>query len=186
MRYGDWMQTASGDRYWPLDPKDSEVNLFDVAIALSNICRFNGHVKKFYSVAQHSCLVHDVLHLFETRVQLLGLLHDVGEGYAGDVISPIKRTISNVFGPIEQRNRDSVFRRLGLQPCEDPPEVKDADLRLLMTEKRDVLNASPYDWGINAKPYDIHIDPWAPDKARDEFLYRLKRFKGLRLPALLR
>lgn len=53
-RQGDWMQTRSGQKFWPLDPRPDEVVLEDIAHALSNTCRFAGHCRTFYSVAEHS------------------------------------------------------------------------------------------------------------------------------------
>ena len=57
VRIGDWIQVHSGRQFWPLDPRTEEVDIHDIAHALSLVCRFTGHVKEFYSVAQHSVLV---------------------------------------------------------------------------------------------------------------------------------
>ena len=56
-RKGDWMQTATGGVFWPVDPRPEDVEIEDIAHALSLICRYCGHVREFYSVAQHSVLV---------------------------------------------------------------------------------------------------------------------------------
>jgi len=53
MRKGDYLGTFSGKHFWPLDPKPEDINLQDIIHALSNICRFNGHTNRFYSVAEH-------------------------------------------------------------------------------------------------------------------------------------
>lgn len=58
-RIGDWMQTASGRMFWPVDPRPEDVEINDIAHALSLTCRYCGHVREFYSVAQHSVLVSD-------------------------------------------------------------------------------------------------------------------------------
>ena len=49
-----WIQTFTGKRMYPLDPKPEDICIEDIAHALSNICRFTGHTKKFYSVGEHS------------------------------------------------------------------------------------------------------------------------------------
>lgn len=53
-RRGDWIQTFTGRRFWPLDPRPEDVCIEDIAHALSLKCRFGGHCTRFYSVAEHS------------------------------------------------------------------------------------------------------------------------------------
>jgi hypothetical protein len=55
-RAGDWIQTFSGRRFYPADPRPDDMDIGDVAHALSMVCRFNGHVRFHYSVAQHAVL----------------------------------------------------------------------------------------------------------------------------------
>ena len=89
-RTGDWIQTYQGTQMYPLDPLAVEIDIRDIAHALSNLCRFNGHVKKFYSVAEHCCHVSD---LFDSKyLRLVGLLHDASEAYLCDMPRPIKRS----------------------------------------------------------------------------------------------
>lgn len=57
---GDWMQTYGGMKFWPLDPDPDRIIIEDIAHALSNICRYGGHARKFYSVAEHSIHVSNV------------------------------------------------------------------------------------------------------------------------------
>ena len=56
-RGGDWMQTYSGFQFWPLDPRPEEIHVIDIAHSLANQCRYAGHCREFYSVAQHSVLL---------------------------------------------------------------------------------------------------------------------------------
>jgi len=82
-RRGDYIGTFTGKQFWPLDPRPGEVCLEDIAHALVNICRFNGHSNQFYSVAHHCLNVEMILKKrgFNKRIQLYGLLHDAAEAY---------------------------------------------------------------------------------------------------------
>jgi len=56
---GNWLETHTGQQFF-YDADKIDTNPYqidDIAHALSNICRFNGHCQKFYSVAQHSVVV---------------------------------------------------------------------------------------------------------------------------------
>ena len=77
-RRGDWIQTYLGIQFWPLDPRPEEVMLFDIAHSLSNMCRFTGHCREFYSVAQHSVIVSQNVPREDAA---WGLLHDASEAY---------------------------------------------------------------------------------------------------------
>lgn len=71
-------------------------NMAEIAVALSNICRFTGHVKKFYSVAQHSVYVSRIMATMvvgkeSTRAATIGLLHDISEAFLSDVSAPLKQ-----------------------------------------------------------------------------------------------
>src|SRR5579885_2784587 len=87
MRHGDWIQTYCGVAFYPLDPRPEEILIEDIAHALSMLCRFTGHVKRFYSVAQH-CVY--VSHRCDPKDALWGLLHDAAEAYLNDISRPVK------------------------------------------------------------------------------------------------
>src|ERR1051326_3663293 len=87
-RVGDWMRTYTGVRFYPSDPRPDEIFIQDIAHSLSNMCRFAGHVKEFYSVAEHSVRVSLACHPDDA---LWGLLHDASEAYVVDMPRPIKR-----------------------------------------------------------------------------------------------
>src|ERR1700743_1033596 len=54
------IQTVSGRWINPLAPDVAQIDIGDIAQALANTCRFGGHSRRFYSVAQHSTIVSDV------------------------------------------------------------------------------------------------------------------------------
>src|ERR1700724_2684254 len=85
---GGWQQTFTGRRFYPLSPRVEDVCIEDIAHALSNICRYGGHCREFYSVAQHCNMVSDWMPEFK----LEGLLHDSPEAYIGDMVRPVKHS----------------------------------------------------------------------------------------------
>jgi hypothetical protein len=90
----DWMLTASGQQFRPTAPDPALVRVTDIAHALSHLCRYNGHVRSFYSVAEHSVLM--ARHFIARRDYPLArwaLLHDGSEAYLGDVIRPLKKAL---------------------------------------------------------------------------------------------
>lgn len=87
---GDWIQTYSGRAFYPLAPYPQDVCIEDIAHALSQLCRFGGHCRRFYSVAEHSVLLSRVV---VPEFQLWALLHDASEAYLVDVPRPIKKQL---------------------------------------------------------------------------------------------
>lgn len=128
--------TFTGRRFWPLDPNPEDINPLDIAHALSNICRFTGHVREFYSVADHSCRVSDVV---SKENRLWALIHDASEAYMADLASPLKSAKElSAFKEAEDKLMEAVCIRFDLDPIM-PKEVKEADYTLFLTEIRDLM-----------------------------------------------
>lgn len=181
MGNGDWIQTYTLTQFWPLDPKPEDVDIIDIAHALSLVCRFTGHVREFYSVAQHSLLVSSrAANLAKTREDAIrlarwGLLHDASEAYLADVARPVKRTPAMAaYREAEKRLQAVICQRFGL-PVEEPPEVKQADLEVLYTEARDLFEGVHPAWEWQAEPLGFTILPLEPKAARDAFHIRFAR-----------
>lgn len=173
---GPSIMLASG-RYFNLeDPKPSEIDICDIAHALSNICRYTGHCQAFYSVAQHSILVS---HVVPSEYALAGLLHDAAEAFIGDVSKPLKGLLPD-YKRIERRVEAAVFKRFGL-PAEMPQCVRDADLVLLRTEQRDLMGADDHIWLYTegVKPLYKRILPMPRHTAKAMFLRRYNLLKGI-------
>lgn len=143
-----WIQVGDGGKFFPFNPRPEDVQIKDIAKALSYLCRFNGHTANFYSVAQHSLLCAELL-LAERqpmRVALLGLLHDASEAYFGDVPTPIKAYIPEI-NEIERRIETAVYEGLGIAAptAEERKIIKRMDIALLVNEAR-TLTANVEDW----------------------------------------
>lgn len=135
--------THSGLHFNLLDPQPESIQITDIAHALSHICRFTGHTKEFYSVAEHSYLTS---YLVEPTHALEALLHDAAEAYIGDVSSPLKSLLPD-YKAIEERVEQAIRTRFAL-PEHQHPCVKDADLSMLATEKRDLMPTDSNEWEL--------------------------------------
>jgi uncharacterized protein len=167
-RTSAWIQTYTGKQFWPLDAKPEEVHIEDIAHALSMLCRFNGHLERFYSVAEHSVYVSQIV---SEENQLWGLLHDSAEAYLSDIPSPVKIHL-NKFKKIENRLLGVICNRYKLSQ-NMPPEIKLADMVLLSTEKKVLMKKEPVTWGSLPEPSDkITIAALSPEKAKALFLAR--------------
>lgn len=175
-----WIQTFTGVRFDPVRPTPDMVRIEDVAHALSNMCRFTGHVRKFYSVAEHSVRVARVVAEAREVTELVGperrrltraaLLHDASEAYLVDVPRPIKPLLGG-YKELEHHVQDTIGLRFGLSMTDfEDPIVKAADLVLLATEKRDLLGPPPDAWGHLLEPLPNVILPWEPYFAEQHFL----------------
>ena len=172
--------TASGKYFDFLEPRAEHVDIEDIATALSRICRFTGHTRSFYSVAQHSVYVS---YLVPEEFALQGLLHDASEAYMGDVSTPLKQLIPE-YKAIEHRVEQAIAEKFGL-PFPLHPSVKQADLTMLVTEKRDLMPTPTWEqrevdrcaWepfeGIS--PRSVEVVPFSPDEARALFMRRYTR-----------
>lgn len=166
-RTGDWMQTISGRKFWPIDPRAEEVYIEDIAHALSMMCRFNGHCTRFYSVAEHSVYVSLLVPVEDAA---WALLHDASEAYIADIVKPAKPHIEG-YKEAESRIMNAVCQSFNL-PLEMPKSVKDADCTILADESEQVMGPKPSDWNLPFKPSGIKIVGYSPSEAKTLFLNR--------------
>lgn len=164
-RIGDWICTATGGKFWPLDPRPEDIHIVDIAHHLSMQCRYAGAVSRFYSTAEHSVLLS---HAVDPEHAMAALLHDGGEAYLPDMVRPTKRQFP-AYTAAEERIREMIFVKYGLPP-EMPGQVKAFDDRICADEKAALL--PPIPWNHNPEPLGVRILGCHPTDAKSAFLYR--------------
>lgn len=175
-RNGDWIQLVSGEPFWPLDPRPEEIEVGDIAWALSMLCRYGGHCTRFYSVAEHSVLVSRQV---PPEHALWGLLHDATEAYMVDLPRPVKRCLPD-YSRHEDALAEVIADRFGL-PWPMPAAVKEADTGALLIERAQLMTDSRLQWGYPGARAEAEwatriarteLDCWPPDEAHAAFLRR--------------
>ena len=166
MRNGDWIQTYTGKKFYPLDPRPSDIDLSDIAHALALTCRFNGHCRKFYCVAQHCVLMAewDLPGSKQWR-----LFHDAAEAYIHDVPRPVKGMLPG-YKDMENIILSCIGDKFALGLM-DHDDIGKSDLIMLSIEKRDLLGPGPrWELKLPHPPADYVIDPWGWKYAEERFL----------------
>lgn len=193
-----WFQTFTGRLVDVVHPTPEMVDIEDIAHALSMTCRFSGHCREFYSVAEHSVLVeqmgtwlmgcdrHD-----DVQHSLCLLLHDAAEAYVGDVITPVKRALdfadarSGGLVPcslkeLEHRWLSAIVEKFGLDgrlAC--PTEImRKVDSQALAVEVVALFHPVRAEWwGDRERPNPGGgwiVNCWPPAEARRRFLDRFR------------
>jgi 5'-deoxynucleotidase YfbR-like HD superfamily hydrolase len=171
-----FIQTVSGRRVNPFALAASDIDIDDITQALANQCRFGGHCQHFYSVAQHSCLVTDLVRGQggDATDALWALLHDASEAYLGDLPHPLKHftEFGRLYGEAEETLQQAIVQHFRL-PANAPAALRAADRALLATERR-ALMADTWEWPElqGVEPASVTIEPWPPEKAAAEFRRR--------------
>ena len=169
-----WIQTFTGRKVFPLDPRPEDIDIVDVAHHLAAEPRFSGATRSPYSVAQHSVYVCQ-----ETPepYKMEGLLHDFSEYILRDIPRPLKEYLRKngirFYDKAEERVEMVGAMRFGLTfPW--PDVVKKADIKVLVTESRDLFDYLQPDWKYQVKngyeAMEERIVPWDAETAERVFL----------------
>lgn len=166
---GDWMQTHTRRRFYPMDPRAEDIDPEDIAHALSLLCRYGGHIDRFYSVAEHCVLMSRVV---APENALAALLHDATEAYVVDVPRPLKRYLAD-YRMVEDRVWQAIAKRFDLDPVL-PADVHDADTRMLLNETS-LLMPGAEAWAslVGLRPLPVTVKGWWPERAKTKYLERL-------------
>lgn len=181
-RLGSWIQCSTGTPFYPLDPREEEIFIEDIARGLSQQCRFTGQTNRFYSIAQHSIAVS---YIVPPGLALRGLLHDASEAYLCDIARPLKRLpYMEEYRRVERNLQDTIYRRYKIAGP-DSPELHDADARALGAEALELMSplTRPEEWawatGI-ASSLSIFREYMPPDVALVKFLNRFAELYPVR------
>lgn len=175
-----WMQLHNG-AYYDLETGTISANwsIRDCAIQLSRINRFLGASRKPINVASHSLgVMIGIANSGGSRTQQLhGLMHDAHEALIGDIITPLKRMIlqeTNRFAGIDAVAEAAIYGHFHLPNMtkEDAAIVHEHDMKMLMTEKRDLMNSISQKWNVDPKytPYEWMCHVIEPEWAVDQFV----------------
>lgn len=181
MERKSYIQIASGDVFDPMDPDPDKILLGDIATALSNQCRFTGHVQRFYSVAEHS--VH-VSRCVPPQHSKAALLHDASEAYIGDLNSPMKNEteLGRLYREVEAPLQAMILHKFGVETMEWEDSVKTADEFMREIERLQLLPRTAAgdelwaEWPADSSLVPQHCWPqcWAPEMAKVLFMERCK------------
>jgi 5'-deoxynucleotidase YfbR-like HD superfamily hydrolase len=181
---GPYLQTVSGRWVNPFDPNPEQLDAGDIARALANQCRFGGHCRTFYSVAQHSVLVSRLVEERGGDVEdvFAALMHDATEAYLGDMPHPLKHRspLGAAFKEAEEHLERAIRERFAIK--RDVPQIKPADRALLATERR-AFSAETWFWPEldGVPPLDLELTAWPPDEAARAFAERYAELEARRL-----
>jgi uncharacterized protein len=180
---GPYLQTVSGRWVNPFDPDPEQLDAGDIARALANQCRFGGHSRAFYSVAQHSVIVSELVEERggDAEDAFAALMHDATEAYLGDMPHPLKHrsALGAAFREAEDHLEEAIRARFGIR--EHVPSIKPVDRALLATERR-TFSAETWHWpeleGVEA--LDLELTAWSPDEAAEAFARRFAELDARR------
>ncbi len=170
------IETFRGVAFPVLEPRAELVDVWDIAHALSNICHYGGHVRRFMSVAEHSVHVSELLEQWgRPDLAMAGLMHDAAEAYVGDMLRPLKYSpVMAAYREVEARVDAAVRERFGIVLGEEDEVVlKRADDAVVRAEARELMKSKGEGWAWNGTPVeDITFWYCTPQNGAIEFLSR--------------
>jgi len=153
----EFIVTYSGEEFYPTRPEINKIHIEDIAHSLSLLCRANGHISHFYSIAQHSinCANEAKARGYPAKMQLACLIHDSSEAYISDITRPVKQHLSE-YKKIEKVLQDTIYVKFigALLTSEEFSVVNDIDNELLVFELNSLMKARFID-----KKANLHAIP---------------------------
>lgn len=176
-----WIQTYTGRKFFPLQPKVGDLCFIDQAQSLSRICRYGGHTTRHLSVAEHSwrMSVEAERRGYDDVVRKWCLIHDNAESYVGDLVRPLKvQNEFEVYRKAEGHLTRMIATWLGL-PSEEPAQVRALDTEILHPEALAVKQPLNPDWKLPETTWQMgDLDLWGVP-AEEAFRLYMWRFRVL-------
>lgn len=171
-----YIVTFTGKQFFLLKPRLEDIDIIDIAHSEAMQCRWTGHSRYHYSIAQHSVLCS---FLGPEDEALERLMHDGSEAYIGDWNRPLKHYSSagDAYRKVEKPLQELVYQATGCRTIE-PASVKIADEAMLYAELEQ-LTPWPRDFEVSnphtrSKAADVKIEQWSPEYAERMFLERFQ------------
>jgi len=170
-KFDNWLETFTGTKFNPYTSPPSDVKLLDIIHSLSLQCRFGGHCRTYYSIAEHSVYVSKQ---FEDPVLAKwGLFHDAAEAYLTDLPRPLKKLLPD-YNELEQSILTLVAKRFDL-PWPIPDEVREMDTVLLRTESLQIMTRGN-EWVIkDVEPLPLKLQCLSPEEAEIFFMNQFNK-----------
>lgn len=144
----DYILTYTKEHFSPIEPNSASININDIAHSLSLMCRANGHIKRFFSVAQHSinCAKEAKERNYSKKVQLACLLHDGSEAYLADITRPVKKHLEHYL-EFEKTLQNAIYKKFlpEILSEEDKKQVDSVDDCMLYHEFIALLGEKLFD-----------------------------------------
>jgi hypothetical protein len=178
------IETYTGKHFHLFDASVEDIDIADITHALGLLCRYNGHTRSFYSVAEHSVMCS---YLVPEEFAFDALMHDASEAYLSDIPKPFKSSIGN-YQEIEAAMQSRIAEKFGFTAPE-PQEVKNVDVGILWLEAQALITSKGSWWHPQIKEaFDKYIDVrklpdgglplWSPVYAQLMFEHRFKQLTG--------
>ena len=180
-----WIETVTGGKFYFRKPV---FDIGEIAHALGMVCRYTGHCKRFYSVAEHSILVSNIMEHLKIGDPMEGLLHDATEAYLADIASPVKTMLKDY--QLLEKALDGKMREQFKLPLIKTEGCIKADWMALFIEANTMMSSKAKDWagppGLREEalelPFQIrNYDPqWATSQFMDRMTDIRRRHRGLK------
>ena len=177
-----WIEIYGGRKFHFSGPFAGEVSVEAIAHSLSQLCRYNGHTRRFYSVAEHACLLSDWVmrqSWATAKDGLTALHHDDAEHIIGDLPRPIKATMPEF--KVAERVLDKAIADTLCTEYPLPDWLHEIDARMIRDERPAVMGPSEFDWGTDRLvPLGVRFWHWTgrwPWLTKQRFMRRHRRLR---------